>query len=158
MQKMVNGKLTDMTDEEIIELESVQNNTEPLSEDERKKRESSDILKLKYHAIEEHIYNFYSQTKQSQDEKFVSSYTTKLKAIGVTTLEKKIVSMVGSFLAGSTLEECLSTVTNEDQKPFFEKLLKVGVRTEWCELCIKEGSLAITQEREAEYMAFPTFE
>ena len=106
--------------------------------------------------LEKHIYNNYSQKKQSQDEKFVSSYTTKLKAKGVTALEKKIVAMITSFLAGATLEDILKDVTAE-QKPYYEKLIKVGVRTEWSENCIVEGKTAIAENREPVYAEFPTF-
>ena len=68
-----------------------------------------------------------------------------------------MVEMITSFFTGSTLEESLAGVTVQEQKPYFEKLVKVGIRTEWAENCIKEGMTAIDEEREPVYPEFPTF-
>lgn len=101
------------------------------------------------------IYEFYPSEKQQQDEKRVSSYTTKLKAQGVENLELKVVGMITSFYQGSNLEDILSSV-EDAQKPYFEKLVKVGIRTEWMEICINEGQTAIAEDREPNYPKFPT--
>jgi hypothetical protein len=119
-----------------------------------KELEAQAVLDEKSQAIENHIYANYPQKKQAQDEKWVSSYTTKLKAGGVENLEVKVVQMITSFFSGSTLEECLSGV-NKEQKPLFEKLVKVGIRTEWAELCIIEGKRAIAKNDEPNYPEFP---
>lgn len=112
------------------------------------------VKKQKVERMSMHVYAYYQRDKQQQDEKWVSSYTTKLKAQGVEDLELKVVGMITSFYQGSNLEEILSSVEDE-QKPYFEKLVKVGVRTEWMENCIKEGTSAIAEKREANYPVFP---
>jgi len=111
--------------------------------------------KLKAQAIETFVYSKYTAVKQSQDEKWVSNYTTKLKAQSVENLELQVVQMITSFYQGKTLAEALAPVTDEEQKPYFEKLVKVGIRTEWMENCIKEGNLAISENREPVYPEFP---
>jgi len=109
---------------------------------------------LKYLPIEEHIYSFYSEKKQAQDAKWVDSYSTKLKAAGVIDLESKIVAMTKSFLDGATLDEVLADV-DESQKIYFEKLVKVAIRTQWAEDCIREGISAINEGRKPEYPEYP---
>ena len=105
-------------------------------------------------AIENHIYSFYSEKKQSQDSKWADSYTTKLKASGVEDLELKIVNKAKAFFLGGTLEEMLEDVA-DDKKPYFKKLIKVAIRTEWAELCVMEGTKAIQEDREPNYPPFP---
>lgn len=117
--------------------------------------EQNYILKSKKTTIENFVYSKYTATKQSQDEKWVSNYTTKLKAQSVENLELQVVQMITSFYQGKTLAEALAPVTVEEQKPYFEKLVKVGIRTEWMENCIKEGNLAILENREPVYPEFP---
>jgi len=104
--------------------------------------------------IEKHIYSFYSEKKQSQDTKWADSYTTKLKASGVEDLELKIVNKAKAFFLGGTLEEMLEDV-DDTQKPYFKKLIKVAIRTEWAELCVMEGKKAIQEDREPNYPPFP---
>ena len=107
--------------------------------------------------IEAFIYSNYPEKKQAQDEKWINSFTTKLKAQGVNDLEVQVVDMVTSFLTGSSLEDVLVDVSTE-QKPYFEKLVKVAVRSEWAESCISEGLLAYTENREPVYSDFPKFD
>ncbi|WP_108062715.1 hypothetical protein [Poseidonibacter lekithochrous] len=104
--------------------------------------------------MENHIYTYYSQRKQAQDEKWVSSYTTKLKAANFEKLELVVVEMTTSFYDGVSFEDILIGIPVE-QKMMVEKLVKVGIRTEWIENCIKEGELAITENREPNYPKFP---
>ena len=111
-------------------------------------------IEAKYKAIEDAIYKFYPAKQQAQDEKWVSSFTTKLKAQGVADLEVKIVDMATSFFSGTNLSEVIADVDDE-QKPLFEKLVKVGIRTEWAELCVTEGKSAIAENREPVYPEFP---
>jgi len=121
------------------------------------KLERERFLNLKYKLIEEFIYTNYDFIKQNQDEKWVSSYTTKLKAYGIEGLELKIVLMARSILAGeSTLDDAMATIDEGFYKYFF-KLLKVALRTEWAELSIAEGLLAIEEDREPIYPIFPIF-
>jgi len=42
-----------------------------------------------------------------------------------------------------------------EQKAYFEKLVKVGIRTEWAERCIIEGKKSIVEDREPVYPEFP---
>lgn len=123
-----------------------------------KELEAQAVLDEKSQAIENHIYTNYPQKKQAQDEKWVSSFTTKLKAQGVDNLEVQVVQMIGLFFSGKTLEESLAGVTEQQLKPLFEKLVKVGIRTEWAERCIVEGTTAIAENREPEYPEFPKFD
>jgi nucleoside diphosphate kinase len=122
-----------------------------------KELEAQAIIDAKIKAIETYIYKYYPAKKQAQDEKWVSSYTTKLKAGGVVDLEVKAIAMITSFFSGKSLSEVLVDVS-EDEKPFFEKLVKVGVRTEWAELCVIEGKTAIAENREPVYAEFPKFD
>ena len=114
------------------------------------------FIEIKYLELEKYIYSFYTNAKQNQDEKWVSSYTTKLKAYGVESLELKVVDMVKLYLDGSTLEEVISPV-DDAFKPYFEKLVKIALRTEWAEQCIIEGKLAISENRDPQYDEFPIF-
>ena len=104
--------------------------------------------------IERIIYSKYPEKKQNQDEKWISSYNTKLKALGVENLETQIVSMVVSFFEGSSLENTLVDVPTS-LKPYFEKLVKVGVRIEWAERCIVEGLLSFKENRESKFPQYP---
>ena len=116
--------------------------------------EAKALLNTKYQGIENHIYSFYSEKKQSQDTKWADSYTTKLKASGVEDLELKIVNKAKAFFKGDTLEKVLKDV-DDTQKPYFKKLVKVAIRTEWAELCVMEGTKAIQEDREPNYPPFP---
>ena len=107
--------------------------------------------------LEDYIYFNYSNLKQQQDEKWVSNYSAKLKALNVENLESKIVSKVTAFYDGKTLEETISDV-QEEQKKYFEKLVKVGVRAEWLELSIEEGKKAIEEKRDFSFRDFPIFD
>lgn len=107
--------------------------------------------------LENYIYSNYPNKKQQQDEKWVSNYSAKLKALNVENLESKIVSKVKAFFDGKTLEETISDVP-EEQKKYFEKLVKVGVRAEWLELSIEEGKKAIEEKRDFSFRDFPIFD
>jgi len=111
----------------------------------------------KVQAIEDYVYSKYPLTKQTQDDKWEANFSTKLKATGVTELEKKIVEMVTSFFSGKTLAEIVSGL-DDAVKPLYEKLVKIGVRNEWAYLCIQEGTNAIAEQREAVYPEFPNFD
>ena len=119
--------------------------------------ERKEILSNKKKNIEKYIYSKYSEIKQQQDEKWLSNYSTKLKALNVENLESKIVSKVTAFYDGKTLEETISDVP-EEQKKYFEKLVKVGVRAEWLELSIEEGKKAIEEKRDFSFRDFPIFD
>jgi len=119
-----------------------------------KELEAEALINAKYQGIETHIYTNYSEKKQSQDTKWADSYTTKLKASGVEDLELKIVNKAKAFFLGGTLEEMLEDV-DDTQKPYFKKLIKVAIRTEWAELCVMEGKKAIQEDREPNYPPFP---
>ena len=135
---------------------AIDENGEPLYPD-------TDKFKIEYtkqelnEKISGYIYAYYSQKKQAQDEKWVSAYTTKLKAKGIKDLEKQIVVITGRFFDGESLKDILKDVPDE-QKKYFEKLVKVAIRTEWAERCIIEGKLAIKENREPVYPDFPKIE
>lgn len=145
----INPELEELEKQGLVDISLIQK----ITDDETKEKMKLTDLE-KEEKLQEYIYTKYTKTKQQQDEKWVSSYTTKLKAQGVENLELKVVGMITSFYQGSNLEETLSSV-EEAQKPYFEKLVKVGIRTEWMENCIKEGTTAIEENREANYPVFP---
>ena len=126
-----------------IELENV-------SVEELKERETV----VKRNSIESHIYMYYPAKKQSQDEKWVSTYTAKLKASGVTNLEEQIVSMASRFFDGEGLEDIIKDIP-DDQKKYYKKLIKVAIRTEWAERCIMEGMKAIEEDRSINFPKYP---
>lgn len=103
--------------------------------------------------IEAHIYSFYSEKKQGQDEKWTSICLTKLKAAGVQNLELQIVQAAGAFFQGQNLEQ--ATATFQGDKELFTKLVKIAVRTEWAAQCVKEGTTALQDKREANYPKYP---
>ena len=147
-------KLRDKDGEVVLDTEI--NSIEDLSSDIELDEESLFFVTNhnKSKSIEKHIYTNYPAKKQSQDEKWVSSYTTKLKASGVEDLELKIVNKAKAFFKGDTLEKVLKDVA-DDKKPYFKKLIKVAIRTEWAELCVMEGVKAIQEDREPNYPPFP---
>lgn len=104
--------------------------------------------------IEKHIYAFYSQKKQAQDEKWTSICMTKLKAAGVADLELKIVTAAGGVLQGQSLDAVTAAFTG-DQNELFTRLIKIAVRTEWASLCVAEGIKAIKENRGANYPEWP---
>lgn len=130
-----------------INQPSINEIEEKMNELDVLKKEETKLLK-----IQNHIYSKYPLEKQTQDEKWVSSYSTKLKALEVKDLELTIVRMAEDMYAGKTLEEVLQNVPQE-QKKMYEKLVKVAVRTQWMEDCIEEGRLAMEQNREPNFDA-----
>ena len=104
--------------------------------------------------LESYIYTNYPKDKQSQDIMWTNYHRTNLVAKGVTDVEAKVVAMVLEVQQGKKLSTVLKDVTGE-QKPAFEKLVKVGLRTAWAESCIEEGLKAMAEDREPNYPAFP---
>ena len=103
--------------------------------------------------IEKHIYSFYSEKKQAQDEKWTSICMTKLKAAGVADLELKIVQAAGVFFQGKSLTEAVATFDGD--KELFTRLVKIAVRTEWGAQCVAEGLAAIKEQRAPKYPDWP---
>ena len=122
-----------------------------------KELEAKALIDAKSEAIELHIYANYSQKTQAQDNGWVSSFTTKLVASGITDLDKQIVEFTTSFLTGIKLSEILVNV-DDAVKPMYEKLVKVAIKNEWCFNVIQEGKLAIKENREPVYAEFPKFD
>jgi len=106
--------------------------------------------------IEEHIYKYYGDRKQSQDMMWTNYHRTNLVAQGVSDVEAQVVGMVVAVKSGKKISTVLKDVS-ADQKPAFEKLVKVGLRTAWAESCIEEGLKAMAEDREPNYPAFPAF-
>lgn len=110
--------------------------------------------------IEDFIYSKYSHKKQSQDEKWLTSYTAKLKARlkgfkVIENLEEDIVARVVRFLSGEKLDVIVSDIKNERQKKYVLKLVKIGIRTQWAEDCIDIATEAILESKEAVFPPFP---
>ena len=127
----------------------------------------------KLQKLSAHIYSKYPQEKQAQDERWVSSFSTKLKAADIHNLESVVVGVVLD-LANNTLEQSVKNVVaglsddvinkinkpNKTQRKQFitdalTKLVKIALRSEWLEDCITEGKTAIEENREPVYAVFP---
>ncbi len=122
-----------------------------------KELEAKAELEAKNQDIENHIYSKYPTKGQQQDNVWVQNFTTKLVAMGVTDLEKKVVDLTTSFYKGKTLDEVLANI-DDAVKPMYEKLVKVAVKNEWAYNCILAGKKAIKDDTDAEYPVFPKFD
>ena len=124
--------------------------------------------------IENTIYGEYSKDKQSQDEKWTSSFTTKLKAAGIQNLEELVVDAVRSYLPDNPVDRLAADIIatfdsniigkvqgeSEAEKTSYatkmvEKLIKIAVRTEWAEQCIIIGKAALASNSKPEFPTFP---
>jgi len=137
-----------------------------------------EIIFLKKMKIEEHIYKYYPEKKQTQDLKWSEAFRIKLGVYGVVDVDKKIYTMGLGFFTGKTFDESISLVFDKvmiqridsleveptederivleaDIKDKLETLLGIAIRTEWAERCVVEGRKAIMEEREPVYMEFP---
>ncbi|EFO33210.1 conserved hypothetical protein [Roseibium sp. TrichSKD4] len=120
--------------------------------------------------ISDHIYAHYSAEKQAQDAKWAESYRTKLVAAGVPSLEATV---FGIIAAGKDFDSACASVVNAldaevlgkvqgktktERKAYatamLVKLVKVGIRTEWAESCIRT---AMAQAAKGEEIAFPQY-
>ena len=122
-------------------------------------------LKEKIDKIEQHIYSFYSEKKQSQDRGYqaysqtvivgVTSQTDTLTTLDALTIE--VMGVVLQILEGViTLEDYIASKP-ADLQEHYEKLVKVGLRLKWTKTCIDEGKLAVAEGREPNYPTFPVF-
>ena len=111
-------------------------------------------LNDKYKEIENFIYSKYPQAKQNSDLADKIYYETLLKAKGVENLEADITKRVKDFFAGSTLDDVVADVADEN-KVAYTQLIKVGIRTTWVQLCKDELKKAIAENREPVYPDFP---
>ena len=100
------------------------------------------------------IYSKYPQSKQSSDLADKLYFENALKAKGVKTLEKTIVTKITAFNDGKTFDEILDGVADEN-KEAMAQLLKVGIRVSWVQACKSELKTAIAENREPVYPEFP---
>jgi hypothetical protein len=121
---------------------------------ENAKRNLKFLKELKIKAIETHIYSQYSKDKQAQDQVWMDNFRTKLVAMGVVGVEAKVVGGVKAFMGGVTIAEYLKD-ENVEIIPLLEKLIRIGVRSEWAYQCILEGKKAIAEDREPVYAEYP---
>jgi|GEM_PF-5064846 len=117
------------------------------------KRNLEFLEELKIKAIENHIYSQYSKDKQAQDQAWTDNFRTKLVVMGMG-VEAKVVGGVKAFMGGVTIAEYLKD-ENVETMPLLEKLIKIGVRSEWAYQCILEGKKAIAEDREPVYAEYP---
>ena len=106
--------------------------------------------------IRVHIYRYYTPNMQTEDGTWKNYYTTILKASGVENIETDIVSKIQELQSGKTLTEVVASV-DDALKPAYEKLVKIGARASWAFKVIEESILAQTENREPNYIDFPTF-
>jgi len=107
-----------------------------------------------YLQIESILYLKYPQSKQSSDLADKLYFENALKAKGVKTLEKTIVTKITAFNDGKTFDEILDGVADEN-KEAMAQLLKVGIRISWVQACKSELKTAIAENREPVYPEFP---
>ncbi len=120
---------------------------------ENAKRNLKFLKELKIKAIETHIYSKYSQKAQAQDQVWTDNFHTKLVVMGMG-VEAKVVGGVKAFMGGVTIAEYLKD-ENVETMPLLEKLIRIGVRSEWVYQCILEGKKAIAEDREPVYAEYP---
>jgi len=118
-------------------------------------------IELKQKEIRNFLYSKYPQSKQSSDlaDKmyFENVLKAKVDADGAKVypdLETIIVAKVIEFDNGSTLDDLLSDVVDED-KESIKQLLKVGIRVSWVQKCKSELKSALAEDREPNYPAYP---
>ncbi|USH03723.1 hypothetical protein K6Q96_06940 [Grimontia kaedaensis] len=119
--------------------------------------------------IEEQVYFHYSQKQQSQDEKWNSRFSAKIRAMGVTDIDTTIVDTGSRVYASlplfdeevSAVFAALPTEVQSNEPDYLhymlEKLIMIAVKTEWAENVIAEGKLARAELREPVWPPFPRF-
>ena len=119
-------------------------------------KQQNDVTDITFdtNPIEDHIYRHYTDRKQAQDDKWINYHRTNLVAAGVTDVEAQVVTAIKAVQGGKTIATALKDVP-ADQKPAFEKLVKIGLRTVWAKACIDEGLAAMAESREPVYPPFP---
>jgi len=115
----------------------------------------NESLDIDYDAqITEYIYIYYSPTKQASDQADKEYYTTLLKAKGIENLEADIVTRVEKFFAGSTLDEVVADIPDENKEAYLQ-LIKTGIRVTWVQMCKAELRKAIAENREPKFPEYP---
>lgn len=159
-------KFPSMTDDKRIVFHSITKDKIGSKAYENQLKElglSSDDIEIKPNfsfskkELEEFIYRSYGKEQQSQDLMWTNYHRTNLVAQGVADVEAQVVGFVLDVEGGKKLSTALKNV-NADQKPAFEKLVKIGLRTAWAKKCIDEGLSAMAEGREPNYPPFPSFE
>jgi len=100
------------------------------------------------------IYKYYPQDKQNSDIADKMYYETVLRAKGFENLDLLVSDSVKAYLEGTTIEELVADLDEEDKVPA-EQLLKVGIRVTWVQMCKAELALAIAEERTPVFPAYP---
>lgn len=101
-----------------------------------------------------HIYAHYPAEKQAQDEKWTTAYTTRLKAMGIENLEAEVVGMITDVMAGTPIADVVAD-KEASIALMYVKLIKVGVRTVWAEMCVIAGKTAIAEGVTPTYPPYP---
>ena len=121
--------------------------------------------------VEDSIYNIYSASRQSQDDKWLNSFKTKTLAyveeyrdkggmdeniLRFSRIELEIVKLARDYM-GTAREErgdVLKDVPN-DLRKWIAKLLKIAIRTEWLEKTHDAAILSLKFGMEPKYSKFP---
>ena len=122
-------------------------------------------LKEKVSQIEQHIYSFYSEKKQSQDRGYQAYSQTVI--VGQTSQTDTPVTLDALTIEvmDAVLQVWSKTITLKDfinTKPIalqehYAKLVKIGSLLKWTKMCIDEGKLAMVESREPSYPPYPNF-
>jgi hypothetical protein len=107
-----------------------------------------------YDGCAAYIDEHYPQTKQNSDLADKLYYENLLKAAGYENLEQTIVTKVGEFYGGATLDALLGDIEDENQTAI-EQLIKVGIRVAWVQRCKAELAAALTESRDPAYPEYP---
>ena len=136
-------------------------------------QDKADQLQRKYDSIAKAIYRHYSPQKQAQDEKWISTYTIKLKAADFPALEATVIAAAvkaGSVpivdvvtpVIGALPESVLAKIEGASKAErtayatqMLTKLVKIAGRSQWAENTIIEGKAAIAGNRAPAFPAFP---
>ena len=101
-----------------------------------------------------YILQYYPTIKQQSDQADKEYFSTLLKAKGVENLEADIVTRVQNFFAGSTLDDVIADVADEDKEAYIQ-IVKVGIRVTWVQTCKTELRNAIAENREPVFPEYP---
>ena len=140
--------------EEFVWLDDRPMPTDEEIEAKIKELEEQEKIDAKYKECANYILEYYPQIKQASDQADKEYFSTILKAQGAENLEAEITTRIQNFFAGSTLEDVVANIADED-KEAYTQLVKVGIRVTWVQLCKSELRNAIAENREPVFPEYP---
>ena len=101
-----------------------------------------------------YILQYYPAIKQASDQADKEYFSTLLKAKGIENLEAEIVVRVQDFFKGTSLENLVEDIADEDKEAFIQ-LIKTGIRVTWVQMCKQELKKAIAENIEPAFPEYP---